>query len=64
MKADHAGYLNDPAQARRVVKEGGSPNRRCRWCNSQLTRIPQGAVICSGYCDVPDPDPEVYFGRY
>lgn len=54
----YAGYLNDRRQARRVVLNGHEPNRRCRWCNSQLVRLPQGAVVCGGFCDIPEENTE------
>lgn len=59
MREDAAGYLNDPLQAKAVILQGGSiEGRVCRYCQSPLVRAPKGAIVCSGFCDVPGDDPE------
>jgi hypothetical protein len=54
-----AGFLNDPFLAKKVVLQGRLDGRKCRHCNRPLMRVPLGAVVCSGTCDMPDnTDPE------
>lgn len=59
MREDAAGYLNDPMQAKAVVLLGGDlGGRTCRYCNLPLVRVPQGGIVCSGFCDVPGDNPD------
>lgn len=58
VRDDAAGYLNDPMQAKAIVLQGGDlGGRTCRYCNAPLVRAPRGAIVCSGFCDVPGEDP-------
>lgn len=58
MQEDQAGFLNDPLQAKKAVLERSDKARTCRHCEFPLVRLPQGALVCSGHCDVPSDDPE------
>lgn len=54
------GMLNDPQMASRIVDPEFQIHRTCRWCNNKLVRTAAGAIICGGFCDMPDLEDEDY----